>query len=103
MFGMGMTLSLNDWKLIVKQPKGVLIGVLSQFLTMPLLAYGLAKGLNLSPEAAIGVILVGACPSGTASNVITYVAKGNIALSVLITSVSTLLAPFLTPEIQMGT
>lgn len=99
MFGMGMTLSLDDFKLIVKQPKGVFIGVLSQFFIMPLLAYGLAKGLNLPPEVAIGVILVGACPGGTASNVMTYLAKGNTALSVTITSVSTLLAPFLTPAI----
>src|SRR5690606_25072262 len=76
-----------------------LIGVLSQFIVMPLLAYALAKGLNLPPEIAIGVILVGACPGGTASNVMTFLAKGNTALSVAITSVSTLLAPILTPAI----
>ncbi|HZG70475.1 MAG TPA: bile acid:sodium symporter family protein [Chondromyces sp.] len=99
MFGMGMTLSLNDFKFILKQPKGVLIGVLAQFIVMPLLAYALAKGLNLPPEIAVGVILVGACPGGTASNVMTYLAKGNTALSVTITSISTLLAPFLTPAI----
>ncbi|WP_100329948.1 bile acid:sodium symporter family protein [Bacillus xiapuensis] len=99
MFGMGMTLSLDDFKLILKQPKGVVIGVLAQFIIMPLLAYGLAKGLSLPPEIAVGVILVGACPGGTASNVMTYLAKGNTALSVTITSVSTLLAPVLTPAI----
>ncbi len=99
MFGMGMTLSVTDFKAIGKQPKSVLIGVALQFTVMPLLAYGLAKGMRLSPEIAIGVILVGACPGGTASNVMTYLAKGNTALSVAITSVSTLLAPILTPLI----
>src|SRR5690606_21551841 len=99
MFGMGMTLTVQDFGEIFRQPKSVLIGVLSQFIVMPLLAYALAKGLNLPPEIAIGVILVGACPGGTASNVMTFLAKGNTALSVAITSVSTLLAPILTPAI----
>ena len=99
MFGMGMTLSIGDFKLILKQPKGVIVGVLSQFIVMPLLAYILAKGFNLSPEVAIGVILVGACPGGTASNVMTFLAKGNTALSVTVTSITTLLAPLLTPTI----
>lgn len=99
MFGMGMTLTLKDFGEVIRQPKSVLIGVLSQFIVMPLLAYGLAKGLNLPAEIAIGVILVGACPGGTASNVMTFLAKGNTALSVAVTSVSTLLAPFLTPAI----
>ncbi|GKV57935.1 putative sodium-dependent transporter YocS [Sporosarcina sp. NCCP-2222] len=99
MFGMGMTLTLKDFGEVIRQPKSVLIGVLSQFIVMPLLAYGLAKGLNLPAEIAIGVILVGACPGGTASNVMTFLAKGNTALSVAVTSVSTLLAPILTPAI----
>ncbi|KOO49946.1 bile acid:sodium symporter family protein [Viridibacillus arvi] len=99
MFGMGMTLSIGDFKLILKQPKGVIVGVLSQFIVMPLLAYILAKGFNLSPEVAIGVILVGSCPGGTASNVMTFLAKGNTALSVTVTSITTLLAPLLTPAI----
>ncbi|MBU8567038.1 bile acid:sodium symporter family protein [Virgibacillus pantothenticus] len=99
MFGMGMTLSVQDFREVVRQPKSVAIGVSSQFVLMPLIAYGLAKGLNLPPEIAIGVILVGACPGGTASNVMTFLAKGNTALSVAITSVSTLLAPLLTPAI----
>ncbi|MFU0792183.1 bile acid:sodium symporter family protein [Virgibacillus proomii] len=99
MFGMGMTLSLADFSEVVRHPKSVVIGVVSQFLLMPLIAYGLAKGLNLPPEIAIGVILVGACPGGTASNVMTFLAKGNTALSVAITTVSTLLAPLLTPAI----
>jgi bile acid:Na+ symporter, BASS family len=99
MFGMGMTLSLEDFSEVVRHPKSVVIGVVSQFLLMPLIAYGLAKGLNLPPEIAIGVILVGACPGGTASNVMTFLAKGNTALSVAVTTVSTLLAPLLTPAI----
>lgn len=99
MFGMGMTLSVQDFREVVHQPKSVAIGVSSQFIFMPLIAYGLAKGLNLPSEIAIGVILVGACPGGTASNVMTFLAKGNTALSVAITSVSTLLAPLLTPAI----
>ncbi|WP_040037780.1 bile acid:sodium symporter family protein [Bacillus thermotolerans] len=99
MFGMGMTLSVDDFKAVARQPKSVLFGVLLQFLVMPLLAYVLAKLLQLPPEIAIGVILVGSCPGGTASNVMTYLAKGNTALSVAVTSVSTLLAPVFTPFI----
>jgi bile acid:Na+ symporter, BASS family len=99
MFGMGMTLTVKDFGEVFRQPKSVLIGVASQFIVMPLLAYALAKGFNLPAEIAIGVILVGACPGGTASNVMTFLAKGNTALSVAVTSVSTLLAPILTPAI----
>lgn len=99
MFGMGATLSLGDFKHIVHHPKSVIVGVVAQFLIMPTLAYVLAVGFKLPPELAIGVILVGACPGGTASNVITYLARGNTALSVACTSVATLLAPVLTPAI----
>ncbi|KIL49171.1 bile acid:sodium symporter family protein [Jeotgalibacillus campisalis] len=99
MFGMGMTLTTDDFKRVAKQPKSVAVGVAAQFSIMPLLAFGLAKAFQLPPEIAIGVILVGCCPGGTASNVITYLAKGNTALSVAITSVSTLLAPVLTPAL----
>lgn len=99
MFGMGMTLSLNDFKLILQHPKGVLIGVVSQFVIMPLLAFALAKAFALPPEIAVGVILVGCCPGGTASNVMTFLAKGNTALSVTITSITTLLAPIATPAL----
>ncbi|XDZ51445.1 bile acid:sodium symporter family protein [Neisseriaceae bacterium CLB008] len=99
MFGMGATLSLGDFKHIVRHPKSVIVGVFAQFLIMPSLAYGLAVTFQLPPEIAIGVILVGACPGGTASNVITYLARGNTALSVACTSVATLLAPILTPAI----
>ncbi len=99
MFGMGMTLSLNDFKLILQHPKGVLIGVVSQFVVMPSLAFILAKAFALPPEIAVGVILVGCCPGGTASNVMTFLAKGNTALSVTITSITTLLAPIVTPAL----
>ncbi|WP_347552419.1 bile acid:sodium symporter family protein [Pseudalkalibacillus hwajinpoensis] len=101
MFGMGMTLSGSDFKEVVKQPKSVAIGVAAQFIVMPLLAYGLAVAFQLPAEIAVGVILVGCCPGGTASNVITFLAKGNTALSVAITAVSTLLAPLLTPALVL--
>lgn len=99
MFGMGMTMTVNDFKGVLHSPKAVGIGVAAQFIVMPGLAFLLCKLFNLAPEIAIGVILVGCCPGGTASNVITYMAKGNTALSVACTSVSTLLAPLLTPAI----
>ena len=97
MFGMGMTLRVEDFKEIFKRPREVFIGVLAQFTIMPLLAYGLAKIFRLPPELAAGVILVGTCPGGTASNVMTYLAKGDLALSVSMTMSSTILAPFVTP------
>ena len=100
MFGMGLTLTPSDFKIIGRHPKAVVIGVVSQFvIMMPLTAYSLAVGLNLPAEIAVGVILVGSCPGGTASNVITYLARGNVALSVAVTSVTTLLAPIMTPFI----
>lgn len=99
MFGMGMTMKVQDFKAVLQSPKAVFIGVVAQFVVMPGTAYALCKIFQLPPEIAIGVILVGCCPGGTASNVITYMAKGNIALSVACTSVSTLLAPLLTPAI----
>ncbi|MGE7665831.1 bile acid:sodium symporter family protein [Ureibacillus composti] len=99
MFGMGMTLKIDDFKLILQHPKGVIIGIISQFVVMPSLAFALAKIFNLPPEIAVGVILVGCCPGGTSSNVMTFLAKGNTALSVTITSCTTLLAPFVTPAL----
>ncbi|MDX8204890.1 bile acid:sodium symporter family protein [Acinetobacter pittii] len=99
MLGMGMTMTVDDFKGVLQSPKAVLIGGVAQFVVMPGLAYVLCKLFNLPPEIAVGVILVGCCPGGTASNVITYMAKGNVALSVACTSVSTLLAPVLTPAI----
>lgn len=97
MLGMGMTLTVTDFSEIIKHPKAVVLGVVAQFVIMPLLAFGLSMLFSLPPAIAVGVILVGSCPGGTASNVMTYLAKGNIALSVACTSVSTLLAPLLTP------
>lgn len=97
MFGMGLTLSPQDFKIVLSRPKDILIGCLTQFTVMPLLAWGLTKAFALPQELAIGVILVGCCPGGTASNVITYLAKGDLALSVGMTAASTLLAPILTP------
>ena len=97
MFGMGLTLKAEDFKVVFSRPKDVLVGCLAQFTVMPLLAFALTKVFRLEPALAIGVILVGCCPGGTASNVITYLAKGDLALSVGMTAVSTLLAPVLTP------
>ena len=99
MFGMGMTMTIDDFKGVLKQPKSVLIGTVAQFTIMPLLAYGLAVLFKLPTEIAVGVILVGCCPGGTASNVMTYLARGNTALSVSCTALSTILAPILTPAI----
>ena len=97
MFGMGLTLSPGDFRIVLSRPKDILIGCLAQFTVMPLLAFGLAWAFSLPKELALGVILVGCCPGGTASNVITYLAKGDLALSVGMTACSTLLAPVLTP------
>ena len=97
MFGMGLTLKPEDFRVVFSRPKDVLIGCLAQFTVMPLLAFALTRLFRLDAALAIGVILVGCCPGGTASNVITYLAKGDLALSVGMTAVSTLLAPVLTP------
>ena len=97
MFGMGLTLSPTDFRIVLSRPKDILIGCLAQFTVMPLLAWLLTWAFQLPKELALGVILVGCCPGGTASNVITYLAKGDLALSVGMTATSTLLAPLLTP------
>jgi BASS family bile acid:Na+ symporter len=97
MFGMGTSMSLNDFASVVKTPKGVVIGVLSQFIIMPLMGFTLANSTNFSPEIAAGIVLIGCSPSGLASNVMSYLAKANVALSITITSITTLLAPFVTP------
>lgn len=99
MFGMGLTLSPSDFRIIGTHPKAVLVGVIAQFLIMPTLAFLLAQLFDLPTEMAIGVILVGSCPGGTASNVVTYLAKGNVALSVGLTAITTLLAPLITPAV----
>lgn len=99
MFGMGLTITKKDFSEVFTRPKDVLIGVLGQFIIMPGLAWTLCKVFNLPPEIAVGVILVGCCPGGTASNVMTFLARGDLALSVTITSVTTLLAPIVTPAL----
>ncbi len=97
MFGMGASMSLNDFAAVVKSPKGVVVGVLSQFIIMPMLGFVLAGFTGFPPEIAAGIILIGCSPSGLASNVMAYLAKANLALSVTITSITTLIAPFVTP------
>ena len=97
MFGMGMTLRFEDFKLVFKRPKDVFIGALAQFTIMPALAWVLATLFQLPPELAVGVILVGTCPGGTSSNVMTYLARGDVALSVSMIMTTTILAPIVTP------
>ncbi|MBQ9640921.1 MAG: bile acid:sodium symporter family protein [Bacteroidaceae bacterium] len=97
MFGMGLTLKLEDFRVVFSRPKDVLTGCLAQFTVMPLMAWLLVRAFRLPDDLALGVILVGCCPGGTASNVITYLAKGDLALSVGMTATSTVLAPLLTP------
>lgn len=99
MLGMGLTLTFKDFGEVTRNPKAVIIGVISQFVVMPLIAFTLAKAFQLPADLAIGVILVGCCPGGTSSNVMTFLARGNTALSVACTTISTLLAPLLTPAV----
>ncbi|MGO1570343.1 MAG: bile acid:sodium symporter family protein [Canibacter sp.] len=101
MFAMGITLTLPDFALVVKRPLPVLLGVIAQYVIMPGLAMLLVVVFRLPAELAVGVILVGCAPGGTSSNVITYLAKGDVALSVTMTSVSTLLAPLFTPVLTL--
>ena len=97
MFGMGLTLKAEDFAIVFSRPGDVIIGCMAQYLIMPALAFGLGTVFGLSEELLVGVLLVGTCPGGTSSNVITYLSNGDTALSVGMTSISTLLAPFLTP------
>ena len=99
MFGMGMTLHAKDFKLIVQRPKEVLIGCVAHYTIMPLLAYALVLAFEMPPELAVGMVLLGSCPSGTASNVMGFLAKADVPLSVSITTCSTLLAPIMMPFI----
>ncbi|MCQ2165289.1 MAG: bile acid:sodium symporter family protein [Bacteroidales bacterium] len=102
MFGMGLTLDVRDIAKVFSRPRDIIVGCLCQFTIMPLLAYLLAAAFRLPPELAVGVILVGCCPGGTSSNVITYLSKGDVPLSVGMTAVSTLLAPVATPLLVKG-
>ena len=97
MFGMGTSMSLNDFASIFKSPKGVMIGVTAQLGIMPIIGFILAKISSFPPEIAAGIVLIGCSPSGVASNVMAYLAKANLALSITITSIATLIAPFITP------
>src|SRR5689334_22810605 len=97
MFGMGTELSLKDFANVMRMPKGIIVGVVFHYLIMPLVGFGIARLFDFPDEIAAGIILVGCCPSGLASNVMAYLAKANLALSVSVTTISTLLAPFLTP------
>ncbi len=97
MFGMGTELSLKEFANVVRMPKGILVGVFFHYLIMPLVGFSIAHLFNFPPEIAAGIILVGCCPSGLASNVMAYLARANLALSVSVTTISTLLAPILTP------
>ena len=97
MFGMGTTMSPKDFEAVIKSPKSVVIGLICQFTIMPLMGYALATSFDFPPEVAAGIILIGCSPSGLASNVMAYIAKANVALSLTITSCATLLAPVLTP------
>lgn len=99
MFGMGTTLKLEDFVLVLKRPLDVLLGVCCQYFIMPFMAFLLATAFDLDPALTAGVVLVGTCPGGTSSNVITFMSKGDVALSVTMTSVSTVLSPILTPFI----
>ncbi len=101
MFGMGLTLRASDFKPVLMHPREIIIGELAQFIIMPVTAWLLCKCLHLPLELALGVILVGCCPGGTASNVICYLAKGDVALSVAMTGVSTLVAPIATPALVL--
>ncbi|MDO4690982.1 MAG: bile acid:sodium symporter family protein [Fusobacterium sp.] len=99
MFVMGLTMKKEDFRVVITRPRDIMIGCIAQFTIMPLIAFLLAKTMNLPPELAVGLVLLGTCPGGTASNVMTYLAKGDVALSVGMTAVSTLLAPLLTPAL----
>jgi len=97
MFGMGCELSLKDLATVIKMPKAIAAGVICHYTVMPLIGFALASVFNFPKEIAAGIILVGCCPSGLASNVMSYLAKANLALSIAVTAVSNLLAPLLTP------
>ena len=100
MFGMGLTLTTADFREIFRRPKDVFVGILAQFLIMPLAAFVLCKAFALPPDLAVGLMLLGCVPGGTASNLVTFLARGDVALSVTITSCTTLLAPLVTPALS---
>lgn len=97
MFGMGCELSLKDLTVVVRMPKAILVGIVGHYTIMPLVAFALASIFSFPKEIAAGIILVGCCPSGLASNVMSYLARANLALSIAVTAISNLLSPLLTP------
>ncbi len=97
MLTMGLTLSTDDFKILLKRPQDIAIGAVAQFTVMPFLAFGLTKIFGLNPYLAVGIILVGCCPGGVSSNIMSFLCKGDVAYSVGMTTVSTLLAPLMTP------
>lgn len=100
MLGMGTTMAIKDFEGVIKQPRAVFVGVVCHFIIMPLLGYTLANTFNFPPEIAAGVVLIGCSPSGLASNVMCFIAKANVPLSITVTTLSTLLAPFLMPALM---
>lgn len=97
MFGMGTGLSLKDFARVLQMPKGVVAGVVCHYTIMPLVGFAVTKIFTFPPEVAAGIILIGSCPNGLASNVMSYLARANLALSVTLTAISTLIAPLVTP------
>ncbi len=97
MFGMGSQMSVNDFTGVIKMPKGVFIGITAHYIIMPGVGFTIASVFNFPPEIAAGVLLIGCAPSGLASNVMSYIAKANLALAVTVAAISTLLSPLLTP------
>jgi len=100
MFGMGSQMSFRDFAGVIKMPKGVLLGLACQFTIMPIIGFTIATTFGFPPEIAAGIILVGSSPSGLASNVMSFIAKANLALSVTLTAVATMLAPLITPSLM---
>ena len=97
MLGMGLGLTLDDFKRVLVEPKAIIIGLIAQLILLPIIGFGLANIFPLSPELAVGVMLLAACPGGPTSNMITYLVKGNVALSITLTAVSTLITVFTIP------
>jgi len=100
MFGMGTQMSLKDFEGVAKMPRGVLVGIICHFSVMPLVGFGLTKLFHFEPEIAAGIILIGSCSSGLASNVMAYIARSNLVLSVTVTAITTMIAPLMTPRLM---
>ena len=97
MLGMGMTLGKEDYQILAQRPLDIFIGAIAQYTIMPLLAIGIARAFDLSPGLTLGLVLVGTCPGGVSSNIMSFLAKGDVAFSVGMTTVSTVIAPVMTP------